>query len=1037
MTFFIHRPVFAWVLAIILMMAGLFAINTLPVSQYPDVAPPTISISARYPGADAQTIENSVTQIIEQSLTGLDGLLYFNSTSSSDGSVRMNITFSQGTDPDIAQVQVQNKLQQAMTRLPTQVQQQGVTVRKSQSDFLMVAALFDKTDKLNTSDISDYIVSNIQDPLSRLEGVGDIRLFGSAYSMRIWLDANKMASLKLMTSDIESAIMAQNAEIAAGQIGAQPTDIGQQITATVKAQSKLQTPEQFGNIIVKSNQDGSKIYLRDVSRIELGQENYTASPRLNGHPAAGIAIMLAPGANALDTSERVKELFAQYEPVFPEGVNIAFANDSTAFIKLSIDEVVKTLIEAIVLVVLVMFVFLQNIRATVIPAMTIPVVILGTFAVLSVFGFSINTLTLFALVLSIGLLVDDSIVVVENVERVMKDEGLNPKEATIKSMKEISSALVGIATVLSAVFLPMAFFDGASGVIYRQFAITIATAMGLSVLVALILTPAICATFLKETHLNHTGFFGWFNRKYDSLQDKYTGKVSLINKRPVRFMLIYALIGAGTYYIFSNLSTGFIPNEDQGIVMVQYSLPVGATMSRTDEVGNQVRNYFNTAEAKNTDFVFTVSGFSFSGTGQNAGMAFIALKDWSERVGPENSADAVAMRAMGGLSQIKDANVFALTKPAISGLGQSSGFSMFLQGIGTRESLKASKDLLLQKAAQNPKLVGVRLNELKETPRLKIDIDNEKASALGIKISDINSTLSSAWGGNYVNDFIDRGRVKKVYVQSDMQYRANPDDLKYWHVRNDKGDMIPMTAFSTARWEYSADSLGRYNGLAAYEIQGSPAPGVSSGEAMNEMEKIYAELNASDVVYSWSGLSYQEKMSQGKTAILYALSIFVVFLCLAALYESWSVPFSVMFVIPLGILGAVAAVYARGLENDIYFQVALLTIIGLSSKNAILIVEFAEIYYNQGKSKFEAAVLAAKARLRPIIMTSFAFIAGVVPLAIATGAGANSRVSIGTGIIGGTLTATFLAIFFVPLFFILVKALTERKFKEEESTHEK
>lgn len=1037
MTFFINRPVFAWVLAIIMMMAGLFGIKNLPVSQYPDVAPPTIGISANYPGADAQTIENSVTQIIEQSLTGLDGLLYFNSTSSSDGSVRMNITFEQGTNPDIAQVQVQNKLQQAMTRLPTQVQQQGVTVRKSQSDFLMVAALYDKNDKLNNSDISDYIVSNIQDPLSRLEGVGDIRLFGSAYSMRIWLDPNKLASLKIMTSDVESALLSQNTEIAAGKVGAQPIDAGQQITATVKAQSKLQTVKEFESVIIKSNTDGSKVYLRDVARIELGQENYTASPRLNGHPAAGIAIMLAPGANALDTSARVKALFSQYEPVFPDGVSIAYANDSTAFIKLSIEEVVKTLFEAILLVVIVMFVFLQNIRATLIPAMTIPVVILGTFAILSILGFSINTLTLFALVLSIGLLVDDSIVVVENVERLMKEEGLNPKDATVKSMKEISSALIGIATVLSAVFLPMAFFDGASGVIYRQFAITIAVAMGLSVLVALILTPAICATFLKETHLSEKGFFGWFNKKYDSLQSKYTSRVGLINKRPVRFMLIYILLGFGTYYIFSSIPGGFIPKEDQGIVMAQYSLPVGATMSRTDEVGKQVREYFNTVEAKNTDFVFTVSGFSFSGSGQNAGMAFIALKDWSERVGPENSADTVAMRAMGGLSQIKDANVFALTRPAISGLGQSSGFSMFLQGIGTRDSLKNSRDKLLEMASQNPKLVGVRLNELKETPRLKIDIDNEKATALGIKISDINSTLSSAWGGNYVNDFIDRGRVKKVYVQSDMQYRSNPEDMKYWHVRNDKGEMIPFTAFSSFKWEYSADSLVRYNGLAAYEIQGSPAPGVSSGDAMLEMEKMYASLNASDVVYSWSGLSYQEKMSQGKTTILYALSIFVVFLCLAALYESWSIPFSVMFVIPLGILGAVAAVYARGLENDIYFQVALLTIIGLSSKNAILIVEFAELYYKEGKSKFESAVLAAKARLRPIIMTSFAFIAGVIPLAIATGAGANSRVSIGTGIIGGTLTATFLAIFFVPLFFIIVKAITERKFKEEEFSNEK
>jgi len=1030
MTFFIHRPVFAWVLAIIMMMAGLFAIKNLPVSQYPDVAPPTIGISAKYPGADAETIENSVTQIVEQSLTGLDGLLYFNSTSSSDGSVKISLTFEQSTDPDIAQVQVQNKLQQAMTRLPNQVQQQGVTVRKTQSDFLMVIALYDEKDKLNTSDLSDFVVSNIQDPLSRLEGVGDIRIFGSSYAMRIWLDPIKMASFKLTTSDIQSALLAQNNEIAAGQIGAQPIDIGQQITATVKAQSKLQTPEQFRGLLLKSNTDGSNVFLSDVATVELGQENYGVSPKLNGHPATGIAVMLAPGANALDTSRVVKELLAKYDNALPDGVKLALPIDNTDFIKLSIHEVVKTLGEAILLVVVVMFLFLQNIRATIIPAITIPVVILGTFAVLSLFGFSINTLTLFALVLSIGLLVDDSIVVVENVERVMKDEGLGPKEATIKSMKEISGALVGIATVLSAVFLPMAFFDGASGVIYRQFAVTIATSMALSVLVAIVLTPAICATFLKHSHMKTTGFFGWFNRSYDNVEHKYEKKIAFINKRPVRFGLIYAMLGFGVYMIFTNIPNGFIPKEDQGNLMAMYTLPVGATMSRTDVVGKQVSDYFLGDEGKNVSYIFTVSGFSFSGNAQNAGMAFVALKPWAERLEESNSADSIALRAMGKLSTIKDATIFSFTRPAISGLGQSDGFNLFLQGLGTRESLKEDKDKLLEMASKNPKLVAVRLNELKETPRLKINIDNNKATALGIDVAEINSTLSTAWGGSYVNDFVDRGRVKKVYVQSDMQYRAIPEDIKYWHVRNKQGDMIPFSAFTTTAWEYSADALGRYNGLASYEIQGSPAPGVSSGEAMDEMEKMISELSGT-TSFSWSGISYQEKLSQGKTAMLYMLSIFVVFLCLAALYESWSVPFAVMFVIPLGILGAVGAVALRGLENDIYFQVALLTVIGLSAKNAILIVEFAELYYNQGKTQFEAALLAARARLRPILMTSFAFIAGVMPLALSTGAGANSRISIGTGIVGGTLTATFLAIFFVPLFFIIVKSIVAKRNPQE------
>lgn len=1030
MTFFIFRPVFAWVIAIIIMLSGIFAINTLPISQYPNVAPPTIGISASYPGADAQTIENSVTQVIEQSLTGIDGMLYFTSSSSSAGSVRISVTFEQDTDVDTAQVQVQNKVQKALTRLPIQVQEQGISVNKSQSDFLLIAALYDKSNKLTASDISDFLVSNIQDPLSRIEGVGDVRVFGSSYAMRIWIDPIKLSSKNLTTNEIIASIKEQNTEVSAGKIGAQPASQYQQITATVKAQSKLKSVKEFENIIIK-NLDGAKVLLKDVAKIEIGQENYGASPKLNGFPASGVAVMLAPNSNALDTSIRVKELFSKYENSFPEGVEVAFPKDSTDFIKISINEVVKTLFEAIALVVIIMFIFLQNVRATIVPTLTIPVVILGTFGILALFGYSINTLTLFALVLSIGLLVDDSIVVVENIERLMKEEKLNAKDATIKSMKEISSALVGIAVVLSAVFLPMAFFGGSSGVIYRQFSITIISSMMLSVIVALVLTPAICATFLKPIDHKEKGFFGWFNRVYDGLQNKYKSKVKFIFNRKISFIIIYSILCIGLVFMFNKLPGGFVPKEDQGEVMVQYTLPAGATMNRTDEVGDVVRKYFLETEKNNTNYIFTISGFNFSGSAQNAGMAFVALKDWSEREGLENTSEAIAGRAMGALSQLKDASVFALTMPSISGLGNSAGFTFYLQGVGDRESLIKSRDLLLKNASENPKLQGIRMNELKEMPSLKINIDTEKATALGVSISDINSTISNAWGGTYVNDFIDRGKVKKVYVQSDEKYRSLPDDLNHWYVKNNSGTMTSIGSFAKYEWIVGPETLGRYNGLPSYEIQGQGAEGISSGEAMLEIEKLLADL-PSGVVYSWSGLSYQEKMSQGKSAFLYSISILVVFLCLAALYESWTIPLSVLFVIPLGVIGAVLSAYFRGLENDVYFQVALLTTIGLAAKNAILIVEFAEINYKKGMTIIDSAINASVARLRPIIMTSFAFIAGVIPLAIATGAGANSRMSIGTAVVGGTITATFLAIFFVPLFFIIVKSIFSKDNKGEE-----
>ena len=1022
--FFVRRPVFAWVIAILIMLAGMLAIQTLPVAQYPDVAPPTIQISASYTGASADTLENSVTQVIEQQLTGLDNLLYFSSTSSSDGTVSINVTFEQGTDPDTAQVQVQNKVQQAESRLPSEVQQAGVTVVKSQSSFLLIMAVYDTTDKATSSDIADWLVSNMQDPLARIEGVGSLQVFGAEYAMRIWMDPAKLASYSLMPSDVETAIEAQNVQVSAGKIGALPSPATQQLTATVRAQSRLQTVEQFKDIIVKSQSNGSVVRIGDVARVEMGSEDYTATAKLNGHPAAGVAVMLAPGANALDTATRVKDKIAEFQRNMPQGYDVAFPKDSTEFIKISVEDVVKTLFEAIALVVCVMYLFLQNIRATLIPALAVPVVLLGTFGVLALFGYSINTLTLFAMVLAIGLLVDDAIVVVENVERIMRDEGLPAREATEKSMGEISGALIAIALVLSAVFLPMAFFGGSTGVIYRQFSVTIISAMMLSVVVALTLTPALCGSILRHTPPHKKGFFGKFNRFYSATEHGYKHRVMNVLRRSGTVMVVYLAICGGMALAMWKLPGSFLPVEDQGDVMVQYTLPAGATASRTAEVRQQVIDWFLTKEKANTNVIFTVDGFSFSGSGQNAGMAFVALKNWSLRPGEENSAQAIALRATKELSSIRDATLFAMTPPAVDGLGQSNGFTFELMANGAtdRDTLLKMRNQLIQAANQDPSLHAVRANDLPQMPQLQVDIDNNKAVSLGLSLSDVTSTLSSAWGGTYVNDFIDRGRVKKVYIQGDSDARGVPSDLGKWFVRGSDDSMTPFSAFATTRWEYGPESLVRYNGSAAYEIQGENADGFSSGVAMAKMEALANSLPAG-TTWAWSGLSLQEKLASGQAMSLYAISILVVFLCLAALYESWSVPFSVIMVIPLGLLGAALAAWMRGLSNDVYFQVALLTTIGLSSKNAILIVEFAEASVAQGYSLTRAAMRAAQTRLRPIIMTSLAFIAGVMPLAVATGAGANSRVAIGTGIIGGTLTATLLAIFFVPLFFVLVKRL--------------
>ncbi|MGF6423727.1 multidrug efflux pump [Lelliottia sp. 489] len=1026
--FFVRRPVFAWVIAILIMLAGMLAIRTLPVAQYPDVAPPSVKISATYTGASAQTLENSVTQVIEQQLTGLDNLLYFTSTSSSDGSVSINVTFEQGTDPDTAQVQVQNKVQQAESRLPSEVQQSGITVVKSQSNFLLIMGVYDKTDKASSSDIADWLVSNVQDPLARVEGVGSLQVFGAEYAMRIWLDPAKLASYALMPSDVQTAIEAQNVQVSAGKIGALPSSNAQQLTATVRAQSRLQTVDQFKNIIIKSQSNGSVVRIGDVARVEMGSEDYTATAKLNGHPAAGVAVMLSPGANALSTATAVKEKIAEFKRAMPEGYDVAYPKDSTEFIKISVEDVIQTLFEAIVLVVVVMYLFLQNVRATLIPALAVPVVLLGTFGVLALFGYSINTLTLFAMVLAIGLLVDDAIVVVENVERIMRDEGLPAREATEKSMGEISGALVAIALVLSAVFLPMAFFGGSTGVIYRQFSVTIISAMILSVVVALTLTPALCGTVLNHTPPHKKGFFGAFNRFYSRTESGYQHRVLRVLRRSGSMMAIFVVLCGAMALTMWKLPGSFLPTEDQGEIMVQYTLPAGATAVRTAEVSRKVTDWFLSEEKDNTNVIFTVEGFSFSGSGQNAGMAFVSLKNWSERKGSENTAQAIALRASKELGGIRDATVFAMTPPSVDGLGQSNGFTFELMATGNtdRDTLLAFRNQLIGEANKNASLQAVRANDLPQMPQLQVDIDNNKAVSLGLALSDVTSTLSSAWGGTYVNDFIDRGRVKKVYIQGDSDYRAAPSDLNKWYVRGSDDSMTPFSAFATTRWEYGPESLVRYNGSAAYEIQGENASGSSSGSAMTTMEQLANKLPAG-TTWAWSGLSLQEKLASGQAMSLYALSILVVFLCLAALYESWSVPISVIMVIPLGVLGAALAATMRGLNNDVYFQVALLTTIGLSSKNAILIVEFAEAKVAEGYSLTRAALRAAQTRLRPIIMTSLAFIAGVTPLAVATGAGANSRVAIGTGIIGGTLAATLLAIFFVPLFFVLVKRLFSGK----------
>ncbi|ENG2550423.1 TPA: efflux RND transporter permease subunit [Citrobacter farmeri] len=1026
--FFIRRPIFAWVLAIILMLAGVLAIMQLPVAQYPTIAPPAVAISATYPGADAQTVQDTVTQVIEQNMNGIDNLMYMSSTSDSAGSVTITLTFQSGTDPDIAQVQVQNKLQLATPLLPQEVQQQGISVEKSSSSFLLVAGFVSDNPQTTQDDISDYVASNVKDTISRLGGVGDVQLFGAQYAMRIWLDANLLNKYQLTPVEVINQLKVQNDQIAAGQLGGTPALTGQQLNASIIAQTRLKDPEEFGKVTLRVNSDGSTVRLKDVARIELGGESYNVVARINGKPAAGLGIKLATGANALDTAKAIKDKLVELQPFFPQGMKVVYPYDTTPFVKISIHEVVKTLFEAIVLVFLVMYLFLQNIRATLIPTIAVPVVLLGTFAILSAFGYSINTLTMFGMVLAIGLLVDDAIVVVENVERVMMEDKLPPKEATEKSMSQIQGALVGIAMVLSAVFIPMAFFGGSTGAIYRQFSITIVSAMALSVLVALILTPALCATLLKplstEHHEQKGGFFGWFNAKFDLSVNHYTSSVSGIVRNTGRYLIIYVLIVVGMAALFLRLPTSFLPEEDQGVFMTMIQLPAGATQERTQKVLDQVTHYYLNNEKANVESVFTVNGFSFSGQAQNAGLAFISLKPWDERNGKENSVEAVIARATHAFSQIPDGLVFPFNMPAIIELGTATGFDFELidqGGLGHAGLTSARNQLLGMVAKHSDLLVRVRPNGLEDTPQFKLDVDQEKAQALGVALSDINETISASLGGSYVNDFIDRGRVKKVYVQADAKFRMLPEDINNLYVRSANGKMVPFSAFSTARWVYGSPRLERYNGMPSMELLGEAAPGRSTGEAMALMENLASKL-PNGIGHDWTGMSYQERLSGNQAPALYAISLIVVFLCLAALYESWSIPFSVMLVVPLGVVGALLAASLRGLNNDVYFQVGLLTTIGLSAKNAILIVEFAkDLMEKEGRGLIEATLEAARMRLRPILMTSLAFILGVMPLVISRGAGSGAQNAVGTGVMGGMLTATLLAIFFVPVFFVVVR----------------
>ena len=1049
--FFIHRPIFAWVIALVIMLAGIITLTKMPVAQYPTISPPSVTISATYPGASAQTVENTVTQIIEQQMNGLDGLRYISSNSAGNGQASINLNFEQGIDPDIAQVQVQNKLQSATALLPEDVQRQGLKVTKSGASFMQVLAFYSPDGSLSAADIKDYVNSNISEPLSRVAGVGEVQVFGGSYAMRIWLDPAKMTSLQITPSDVATAINAQNSQVAVGQLGGAPSIQGQVLNATVNAQSMLQTPEQFRNIFLKNTASGAQVRLGDVARVELGSDNYQFDSKFNGKAAGGVAIKLATGANALDTAAAVEKRLSELRKNYPNGLKDQLAYDTTPFIKLSIESVVHTLIEAVVLVFIVMFLFLQNWRATIIPTLAVPVVVLGTFAVINIFGFSINTLTMFAMVLAIGLLVDDAIVVVENVERVMQEEHLDPVAATEKSMQQISGALVGITSVLTAVFVPMAFFAGTTGVIYRQFSITLVTAMILSLIVALTFTPALCATLLKQHDPNKAEsnnifarFFRWFNSSFEKVAVKYQGGVNRMTHHKIFSGVVYLLVIAGLVGLYKALPSSFLPDEDQGVVMTLVQLPPSASLERTDKVITTMTDYFMNKEKEHVESIFTVSGFSFTGVGQNAGLAFIKLKDWSERTTPESQIGAIIQRGMALNMIVKDASyIMPLQLPAMPELGVSAGFDIQLKDASGQghEKLIAARNAILGMAAQDKRLAGVRPNGQEDTPQYQINIDQAQAGAMGVSIADINTTMSMAWGGSYINDFVDRGRVKKVYVQGEANARMMPEDLNKWYVRNSSGTMVPFSAFATGEWTYGSPRLERYNGVSSVNIQGTPAPGVSSGDAMLAMEEIIGKLPSMGLQgfdYEWTGLSLEERDSGNQTAPLLVLSMLIVFLCLAALYESWSIPVSVLLVVPLGILGAFALTWLGmiikgdpNLSFNIYFQVAIVAVIGLSAKNAILIVEFAKELQEQGEDLFDATLHAAKMRLRPIIMTTLAFGFGVLPLALSTGAGAGSQHSVGFGVLGGVISSTLLGIFFIPVFFVWIRSIFKYKPKKQ------
>ncbi|WP_111429792.1 efflux RND transporter permease subunit [Rhodobacteraceae bacterium DSL-40] len=1022
--FFIDRPVFAWVISIIIMGVGLLSILSLPISQYPQIAPPSVTVSASYPGASAETVANTVTQVIEQQMTGLDGLRYMDSNSTSQGGSQLTLTFETGTDPDIAQVQVQNKVSQATALLPETVQRQGITVKKSTASFLMVIALISEDGRMEQVDLSDYLNSTMVDDFSRIEGVGEVQVFGAQYAMRIWLDPSKLAAFELTPSDVVNAVSAENAQISAGAFGERPTLEGQMLNATITAQSLLSTPEDFEQIVLRAETDGGLVLLKDVARVEIGAENYNTISRYMRQPAAGLAIRLASGANALDTAERVKARVEEFSRFFPEGVVYTIPYDTTPFVTISIEEVVKTLFEAIVLVFLVMFLFLQNIRATLIPTLAVPVVLLGTFGILAVAGFSINTLTMLAMVLAIGLLVDDAIVVVENVERIMEEEGLGPVEATRKSMGQITSALIGIALVLSAVFVPMAFFGGSTGVIYQQFSITIVSAMALSVVVALTLTPALCATILRSRDAQHAkrGPFGWFNKGFERTQNGYGRSVGWIVRRPLRTGLVYVALAVVMGIMFVRTPTGFLPDEDQGIIFTLIQAPTGATADRTLDVVKQVENYFIEKESENVSSMFGVVGFSFAGQGQNMGIAFVRLKDWDERTRPDQSAQAIAGRAFPAMMGIRDAMVFPIVPPSVIELGNVSGFDFYLQARNgqTHEQLLEARNMLLGMAAESPLISSARPNGLEDAAQFNIDIDWRAAGAMGVTAVDVGNLLSTAWAGRYVNDFIDRGRIKRVYVQGDADSRAVPSDIEKWRVRNDSGELVPFSNFSQGNWRFGPQGLTRYNGIPAMQIQGSPAPGVTTGQAMAEMERLAGQLPPGFDI-AWTGLSLEERQSGNQAPMLYALSLAAVFLCLAALYESWAIPFAVMLAMPIGVLGALIGAWLGGFDNGVFFQVGLLTVIGLTGKNAILIVEFARERQQEGQPLLEAVVHAARQRFRPILMTSMAFSLGVLPLVLSTGAGSGGRNAIGSGVLGGTLSATVLGILFVPLFYVAIR----------------